>query len=102
MVSTFKPISQYPEGCWLEEINGISVEPGVAIENGGWKWLPRKTKIGKTIIPGFLTPKANAGKSIVSGKYQFHVEIAYPLLDTLLSYRGLLDLQTGEVSDIYK
>lgn len=92
MESSFIPLGHYPDGHWLEETSGVKVTLGVEIVDGGWKWHQRKARVMGISIPGWLVPKVAAGKSIVSGKYQFDVSIHHPWLGFLLSYHGLLDV----------
>jgi len=90
MESKFRPVGNYPDGYWLEETGNIEIALGVDIDDGGWCWQQRTTKVRGIKIPKFILPRINAGKTIHSDKYKFHVRVDHPWLGHLLSYHGLL------------
>jgi hypothetical protein len=78
--SVFQPVGCYPEGHWVERSGRIALRLQVAIRDGAWHWRQR----------GWLMPKAIASKCVIDGKYVFSVDIRFPILGSLLAYRGEL------------
>jgi hypothetical protein len=83
-VSHFEPVGHYPDGYWVERSGPVTLRFGVAIKHGAWHWLPRA---------GALLPRTIASKAFIDGNYVFCVAVNFPLLGTVLSYRGALSLR---------
>lgn len=99
MNSLFTPHGNYPAGHWSETSGPVTLQLGVAINQGGWYWQPRAMRLRGMPLPLWLLPRSHAYKRIVSGplgeRYQFSVSFNLPLLGQLLGYAGELDMTTG-------
>lgn len=93
MRSVFSPVGHYPDGFWVERTGAATLELGVAIDDGGWHWIQRRVIWGALTLPAWLGPKTRAYKKETGGRYEFVVAFSVPLLGTVLSYRGLLDME---------
>ncbi len=83
-VSHFEPVGHYPDGYWVERSGPIRLRFGVAIKDGAWHWIA---------LAGALMPRTIASKAFIDGNYVFCVAVQFPLLGTVLSYRGALSLR---------
>lgn len=95
MVSTFKPIGVYPTGFWLETTGAIQLRLGVVIKGGGWTWVTQSMRFKALNLPLKIMPRTHAYKSIEAGQYRFAVEFSLPVIGRLLSYSGLLVLESA-------
>ena len=78
--SVFQPVGCYPDGHWVERSGRIALRLQVAVLDGVWHWRQGD----------WFMPKAIASKSVTDGKYVFSVDIRFPLLGSVLAYRGEL------------
>ncbi|HEY0065342.1 MAG TPA: DUF4166 domain-containing protein [Telluria sp.] len=92
--SHFIPVGNYPAGHWMEATGSIGLQLGVAIVAGGWHWQHLASTLRGVRVPTWLMPRMQACKQIRDGRYHFAVSMALPLLGTLLSYGGKLELET--------
>ena len=90
MDSKFYPVGTYPHGGWRECTDGVDITLGVEIKNGAWHWKQKSVKIHGISTPLFTSPKVIAYKEVISGKYNFSVEVLLPGLGRLFKYSGLL------------
>ncbi len=90
MTSVFQPVGTWPDGYWIEKTGFVSIKLTVEVIEGGWYWRILGISIGGMPVPLWLFPRSKAYKRIEQGKYCFYVGFDWPLLDTLLSYSGLL------------
>ena len=90
--SVFQPVGSYPSGYWLERSSHIALRLGVALRDGGWHWQQRRLALCGIPVPRWLMPTTIASKTVIDGKYVFSVDIRFPLLGSVLAYRGGLDL----------
>lgn len=91
-VSHFEPVGRYPDGYWLERSGAIKLRFGVVLKEGAWHWQQQQLSWLGMPLPGRLMPETIASKAVVDGAYVFGVDIRFPLLGTVLSYRGALAL----------
>jgi hypothetical protein len=89
-LSTFTPVGRYPSGHWVESSGPLRLYLGVCIVDGGWQWQPKGASLWFLPVPAWALPRTSASKRIESGLYQFNVQIALPLLGTVLAYGGKL------------
>jgi len=94
--SLFVPFGNYKNGYWIETTGPVKMKLTVDIVNGGWFWRCLKVSLFGLPIPLFLIPKSQAYKIIENGKYVFNVSFTYPLLGSLVSYRGILTAKYNE------
>jgi hypothetical protein len=92
--SHFEPVGHFPDGYWLERSGAIKLRFGVAIEEGGWHWRQQRLSWLGIPLSGWLMPRTIASKAVIDGAYVFSVAVRFPLLGTVLSYRGSLALLT--------
>lgn len=90
--SVFKPVGRYPPGYWIESTGEFELQLKVDIKDGGWHWRCVESRALGLKIPDWLFPKTSAYKTIENGAYRFYVGLSLPVLGTLLSYSGLLDI----------
>ena len=90
--SVFVPVGRFPTGFWREETGPATATLGVEIRGESWYWMPRSIRLRGTLLPIWLAPKVQAGKSVVDGRYEFSVRISLPVVGQVLSYRGSLSL----------
>lgn len=88
--SVFHPIGCYPDGHWVERSGSIELWLQVAALDGGWHWRQKRLGVAGVPLPGWLVPKTIASKSVIDGKYAFSVDIRFPILGSILAYRGKL------------
>lgn len=92
MLSIFKPAGTFPEGYWEEQTAAVQLRLQVVIADGGWHWRCRSLRCRGWPLPLWLFPHSQAYKQIEDGRYRFYVGFSLPLLGTILSYSGLLEL----------
>jgi Domain of unknown function (DUF4166) len=88
--TAFLPVGHFPTGFWSETTGPVAATLGVEIRSGGWYWVPRSVRLRGLLLPTWLTPKVEAGKSVVGGRYEFSVRVSLPIVGEVLSYRGSL------------
>lgn len=88
--SVFEPHGSYPHGYWLERSGPIELRLQVALVDGAWHWQQRRLRLAGVVLPHWLMPMTVAAKQVIDGKYVFSVDIRFPLLGSVLSYRGEL------------
>lgn len=88
--SVFEPSGCYPDGYWVERSGPIALRLQVALIDGAWHWKQQRLRVAGIALPGWLTPNTIAAKQAVDGKYLFSVDIRFPLLGSVLAYRGEL------------
>jgi hypothetical protein len=94
--SLFVPFGNNKSGYWIETTGPVQMKLTVDIVNGGWFWRCLKVSLFGLPIPLCLIPKSKAYKIIENGKYIFNVSFTYPLLGSLVSYKGILDAKYNE------
>jgi hypothetical protein len=99
--SVFIPVGSFPDGHWLERSGPIELALQVEVIDGGWHWRPLRSRIFGLTLPRWMLPRTAAYKQFVDGRYQFSVTIGLPLLGTVLSYRGRLDVVSAPAIDRY-
>lgn len=92
--SLFKPVGSIDCGYWLETTGPLQMKLTVDIIDGGWFWRCLKVNFLGLPVPRWLLPRTDAYKTIENEKYRFHVAFSLPLIGTLVSYRGLLTLES--------
>lgn len=92
-VSHFEPVGHYPDGYWLERSGRVKLRFGVSIKNGAWHWEQQRLSWLGMPLPGALMPRVIASKAVIDASYVFCVAVKFPLLGTVLSYRGALSLR---------
>lgn len=90
--SVFQPVGSYPSGYWRERSSHIELQLRVALRDGGWHWQQSRLALCGIPVPRWLMPTTIASKTVIDGKYVFSVDIRFPLLGSVLAYRGGLDL----------
>lgn len=90
--STFIPLGSFDKGYFLETTKSSSLKLEVDIIHGGWHWRCVNIQFSFLPIPLWLAPRLTAYKLAEQDKYRFHVDFSYPVLGTLVSYNGLLEL----------
>ena len=95
MRSLFVPVGHWPDGYWLERSAAITLALQVIVRDGGWYWRTRSAWLGGVRLPLVLLPRTAAGKRIEGDAYVFHVDIALPVLGTVLRYEGRLRLDSA-------
>ena len=95
MCSTFEPIGTIDSGYWLERTGPVTLTLTVDIIDGGWHWRCLKMSLFGVPVPNFLMPKSTAYKTIENDRYRFFVGFTWLGFGTLLSYSGLLSLNTN-------
>jgi len=88
--STFVPVGRYPAGHWIESSGLVRLRLQVAVVGGGWRWVHAGTRIGGVPLPRWLMPRTTACKEVVDDVYRFHVEVAFPVVGTVMMYSGNL------------
>lgn len=88
----FSPVDSWPTGIWRERTGRTQIELGVDLADGHWRWQHRSTSIAGLRIPARLAPRVRGEKRIVDGMYRFDVELALPLLGTVMRYGGLMTM----------
>lgn len=96
MDSHFEPVGCWPQGYWRERTGAIELELAVDVIDGGWHWRCRRVRWHGIPLPMALLPRTRASKRIEDGRYRFEVAFALPWLGEVLSYRGLLELQSND------
>lgn len=94
--SLFVPFGNHNNGYWIETTGPMTMKLTVDIINGGWFWRCIKVTLFGLPIPLFLTPASQAYKLVENGKYIFNVSFTYPLLGSLVSYKGVLTAKYNE------
>ena len=89
-VSHFRPAGNYPDGHWCERFGALEARLGVAIDEGGWRWLVRSICWHGVPVPLWCVPQSNAAKRITPAGYEFKVELVMPWLGSLIRYQGIL------------
>lgn len=95
MTSSFVPYGRFPEGGWTERTGPLTLDLGVDVADGGWRWHLRRARWFGLPVPLALLPRSQAGKRIVDGHYRFEVEFRLPLLGRVLRYAGTLTAATA-------
>jgi hypothetical protein len=95
MRSLFRPVGQFPSGHWVESTGPVTMTLTVDIIDGGWHWRCLTMAVWGVGVPAWLFPRSRAYKRIEDGRYRFYVGFSLPLLGTVLSYGGLLELNGG-------
>lgn len=88
--SVFQPVGRYPDGYWVERSGAIELQLQVAVVEGRWHWRQQRLRVAGIVVPAWLMPETVAAKQFVDGKYVFSVDIRFPLLGSVLAYRGEL------------
>jgi hypothetical protein len=88
--SVFQATGCYPDGHWTERSGLIELRLQVAVLDGGWHWRQERLRVAGVPLPGWLMPTTVASKNVIDGQYVFSVEIRFPLLGSVLAYRGEL------------
>ena len=96
MVSLFEPVGHWPDGCWRERTGALHFALTVDVRDGGWHWRVLGARLHGIPLPVVLLPRSHAGKWIEGGAYRFEVAFVAPLLGTLLSYGGTLQLHAHD------
>ena len=94
--SLFVPVGNNKNGYWVETTGPLKMKLTVDIVEGGWFWRCLNISLFGLPIPTFFVPKSQAYKIIENSKYIFSVSFTYPLIGSLVSYRGALDAQYNE------
>ena len=94
MKSIFEPIGNIKNGYWLERTGPLHMKLTVEIKDGGWYWNALSYKFLGITLPNWLLPQSEAYKYIENGKYRFCVAFSAPFLGKLLSYSGLLSMES--------
>lgn len=94
-LSIFRPHGAWPTGHWTEQRGATLLRMTVDVIDGGWHWRPLGVRVHGIPLPLWLFPSSRAGKRIEQGRYVFEVAFALPLVGTVLSYAGTLDLAAG-------
>jgi len=94
--SLFVPVGNNKNGYWVETTGPLKMKLTVDIIEGGWFWRCLSISLFGLPIPTFFVPKSQAYKIIENSKYIFNVSFTYPLIGSLVSYRGVLDAQYNE------
>ena len=92
MLSIFKPVGTFPDGYWEEQTGAVRLRLQVDMPDGGWHWRCQSLRFQGWPLPLWLFPQSQAYKQIEEGRYRFYVGFSLPLLGTILSYSGLLEL----------
>ena len=93
--SKFRPEGHWPDGRWLETSGSAEFAMTVDVIDGGWHWRVVGMRLRGVRLPLWLLPRSAAGKRVEAGKYRFVVGFSLPILGEVLSYSGLLDLDTA-------
>jgi len=91
MVSVFTPQGNYESGYWAETTGAITVELSVEVQQGGWHWIQRATRVKNLAVPALLVPELKAKKSFEDNLYQFEVALNKRGLGLLVRYAGALE-----------
>ena len=62
----------------------------LVLENEKLNYVVRMWRVLKMPLPGFIRPSGDSYEYSADGKFHFNVEIAYPLIGLVVSYRGWL------------
>jgi len=96
LISVFVPYGHYPHGYWQESTGLMHFRLTVDIlEGGGWSWRVLGARMHGIPLPVKLFPQSQAYKCIEEGRYRFYVGFVMPGLGLLLSYSGVLDLESA-------
>lgn len=95
--SLFVPVGRFPSGHWVECSGRIQLRLRVSLVEGSWHWQHLGSSLWGLPLPRWLMPRTTAYKEVRHGMYHFHVEVAVPLVGTVLSYSG--DLEPGSPSN---
>jgi hypothetical protein len=90
--SLFRPVGAYPSGHWIERTGPIRLWLKVALVDGGWHWTQTRLCMFGVPLPTWLMPRMIASKAVIDGQYVFTVEMRFPLLGSVLAYRGTLEM----------
>jgi hypothetical protein len=93
--SSFRPVGAWPDGHWIENTDPMQFTLTVAVVEGGWYWRIVGARLRGVPLPLWLTPRVTAYKRIEDDKYRFHVGFALPIIGAVMSYSGLLELNTN-------
>jgi len=96
VISLFKPVGKMGSGYWVESTGPLEMKLTVDVINGGWFWRCLSVSFLGVPIPKWLVPHTNAYKVIENDLYRFHVGFSLPLIGSLVSYQGLLGLETTQ------
>ena len=88
--SEFIPFGCYPQGHWVESSGPLRLVLGVSVQDGGWHWQHRSTRLHGIPIPRFLLPTTIASKHAEGEFYRFAVEVRASVFGKLLEYSGSL------------
>lgn len=92
LISIFRPIGRYPDGCWLESTGPARMKLGVDLDGGGWRWRLLRVDLRGVKVPLFLFPRTEAYKRIEDDeRYRFAVAFSLFPFGELLRYEGALD-----------
>jgi len=94
LLSGFRPVGSWPDGHWIESTDPMEFTLAVAVIEGGWYWRIIGARLRGMPLPLWLMPRVTAYKRIEDDKYRFHVGFALPILGSVMSYSGLLELDT--------
>ena len=94
--SRFRIVGHWPDGQWIEHTEPLEFTLTVSVIEGGWYWNVVGVRLRGVPLPLSLMPRVTAYKRIEDGRYRFHVGIALPSFGDVLSYNGLLELDTHE------
>jgi len=99
--SLFAPTGNKENGYWLETTGPLLMKLTVDIVDGGWVWRCLSIKLFGLPVPLWLIPHARAFKYVKNNKYIFQVSFSYPLLGSLVSYKGELDARYNDRQGLF-
>lgn len=92
--SIFQPQGTQQHGYWLETTGPLTMKLTVDVVDSAWHWRCLGFKFLGVPLPVWLFPQSKAYKRIENGQYRFFVGFHAPLFGHLLSYSGLLQVQS--------
>ena len=83
------------EGSWdyllCERFGLIRFGIALVIDEGRLHYVIRHWSIARIPMPRFLRPKGVTYETVSNGRFEFHVEIVFPLLGHIVTYAGWLE-----------
>jgi hypothetical protein len=74
-----------------ERFGPFTFSIALVLENGRLNYVVRKGRFLSIPMPRFLIPGGDSFESAENGQFHFSVEITYPLVGLVVSYRGVLE-----------